>query len=626
MDKSTAAQRLGLSGAVDPVIITRAYGERLGKLQQQLVAANTDQERHQSQVQLAELIEAYEYLSQTGRYARTGSDDDATQARPASPGTSGFNARETSIRLEPGSVLSDRLEIGQLLGHGGMGYVFAARDRLKNENVAIKVLRQDLMFSAAAKERFLAEAKVSCNFSHPNIVNVYDVGVSGGNYYFSMELLKGQTLRQRIEKHHRDRRLFTMAEVNEITRQMVDALRYAHRFIVHRDIKPENIWLEHDGTVKLMDFGIAHANANSDMTQTGMTLGTAYYMAPEQRTAAKEVDWRADQYSLGIVLYELLAGSVPMGASRPLEQLRRDLPKRYARAVMRAIATRPEDRWPSLKELFLELHAQQRKTPWAAAAVAVGVALAAVVGGGLYVYKVRNGTTGSAVGQNLDPNSKQRTGTQGTDEPTTELTGKPPPPTGQTTGGDPVKRVETSTVVDDIKPQTDAVGSNVPNGGGNSAGDVKPQTVKPPTVKPPAVKPDPSGDDPIINTPPRGPSPAQLAAMNTANERRDQCITQCTRDDGECRSINRRSRSECARAAAFGNAAGSNSADCGFYGPDRCQYATDRDACLRGIGQRRNDCLQAGSLIRQRQDCDRAARDADQRCLVQKQECTSNCQ
>jgi hypothetical protein len=390
MDKSTAAARLGLSGAVDPAVITRAYGERLGRLQQQLVAANTDQERHESQVQLAELIEAYEYMSQTGRYARTHGDEEVTQARPATPGGTGFNSRDTSIRLESGAVLSDRLEIGPLLGQGGMGYVFAARDRLKNENVAIKVLRQDLMFSAAAKERFLAEAKVSCNFSHPNIVNVYDVGVSGGNYYFSMELLKGQTLRARMEKFHRDRRLFTMAEVNEITRQMVDALRYAHRFIVHRDIKPENIWLEHDGTVKLMDFGIAHANANSDMTQTGMTLGTAYYMAPEQRTAAKEVDWRADQYSLGIVLYELFAGSVPMGAARPLEQIRRDLPKRYARAVMRAIATRPEDRWPSLKELFAELHIQQRKTPWAVAAVAVGVLLAALVGTGLYVYKARS--------------------------------------------------------------------------------------------------------------------------------------------------------------------------------------------------------------------------------------------
>ena len=386
MNRTTAAARLGLSSVEDAISVTRAYGERLGKLQQQLVAAHNDQERDESQAQLAELIEAYEFLTQTGRCART-QNEDVTHARPAGEAPTQMGPRDTSIPMEPGAVLSDRLEIGPMLGQGGMGNVYAARDRLKNENVAIKVLRQDLMFSAAAKERFLAEAKVSCNFSHPNIVNVYDVGVSGGNYYFSMELLKGQTLRQRIEKHHRDRRLFTAAEVNEITRQLVDALRYAHRYIVHRDIKPENIWLEHDGTVKLMDFGIARAFSNSDMTQTGMTLGTAYYMAPEQRTAAKEVDWRADQYSLGIVLYELMAGTVPMGAARPLEQLRRDVPKRYARALMRAISPRPDDRWPSLEELFAELKLRQHKPMWPTAAALAGLVIATATGAGLYIFR-----------------------------------------------------------------------------------------------------------------------------------------------------------------------------------------------------------------------------------------------
>jgi hypothetical protein len=438
--------------------------------------------------------------------------------------------------------------------------------------------------------------------------------VSGGNYYFSMELLKGQTLRQRMEKYHRDRRLFTMAEVNEITRQMVDALRYAHRFIVHRDIKPENIWLEHDGTVKLMDFGIAHANANSDMTQTGMTLGTAYYMAPEQRTAAKEVDWRADQYSLGIVLYELLAGSVPMGAARPLEQIRRDLPRRYARAVMRAIATRPDDRWPSLNELFAELHVQQRRTPWAVPAVAVGVLLAALVGAGVYVYKVRSDANAQAQQvkpQVLDPGSNKPK--------------DPVRPTPQGSGGD----VGDLSASNDVKPpqndagqqgggSNDAGGSNLPaDVGGGTTPNVKPPTVKPATAKPQPV------EEPL-NTPALGPSPAQMAAMVAATQRREQCVQQCARDDGECRSINRRSRSECARAAAFGTAF-NNSADCGFYGADRCQYATDREACLRRMGERRNDCVQGGGLIRQRQDCDRAARDADQRCLIQKQECTASC-
>ena len=224
-------------------------------------------------------------------------------------------------------MLSSRLEIGALLGQGGMGNVYAARDRLKDEDVAIKVLRQDLLFSTAAKERFLAEAKVSCSLSHPNIVRVYDVGVSGSYYYFSMERLKGHNLRHRIEAYERENRQFGIDEVTDIARQLIDALRYAHRYIVHRDIKPENIWLAEDGTVKLMDFGIARAYSSSHMTQTGMTLGTAYYMAPEQRVAAKDVDWRADQYALGVVLYELLSGTLPTGAVKPLETERRDLPK-----------------------------------------------------------------------------------------------------------------------------------------------------------------------------------------------------------------------------------------------------------------------------------------------------------
>src|SRR4029453_14848388 len=133
-----------------------------------------------------------------------------------------------------------------------------------------------------------------------------------------------------------------------------------------RDIKPENIWLADDGTVKLMDFGIARAYSSVHMTQTGMTLGTAYYMAPEQRVAAKDVDWRADQYALGVVLYELLSGQLPTGAVKPLETERRDLPKRYARALMRAMSPKPDDRFPALADLLTEMEGSERK-------VAVGI-------------------------------------------------------------------------------------------------------------------------------------------------------------------------------------------------------------------------------------------------------------
>jgi len=259
------------------------------------------------------------------------------------------------IRMEPGAVIADRLEIGELLGEGGMGCVYAARDRLKGEDVAIKVLHHDLQFSSAAKGRFLAEAKVSCSLSHPNIVRVHDVGISSGIYYLSMERLKGHTLRHQIEQYRKKNRAFRLAEVTDIAHQLIDALDYAHRYIMHRDIKPENIWLAEDGTVKLMDFGIARASNDSQMTKTGVTLGTAYYMSPEQRIGSKKVDWRTDQYALGVVLYELLAGTLPTGAVQPIDTIRRDLPKRYAKALMRAMSTSPRKRFRSYDDMLVEM-------------------------------------------------------------------------------------------------------------------------------------------------------------------------------------------------------------------------------------------------------------------------------
>jgi serine/threonine protein kinase len=282
------------------------------------------------------------------------------------------------IRMEPGAVIADRLEIGALLGEGGMGCVYAARDRLKGEDVAIKVLHHDLQFSSAAKERFLAEAKVSCSLSHPNIVRVHDVGISSGIYYLSMERLKGHTLRHQIELYRKKNRAFRIAEVTDIAHQLIDALDYAHRYIMHRDIKPENIWLAEDGTVKLMDFGIARASSDSKMTKTGVTLGTAYYMSPEQRIGSKKVDWRTDQYALGVVLYELLAGTLPTGAVQPIDTIRRDLPKRYAKALMRAMATSPRKRFRSYDDMVAEMQLPRSKPfRFAASWVLVGAGLGA---------------------------------------------------------------------------------------------------------------------------------------------------------------------------------------------------------------------------------------------------------
>lgn len=375
MNKEAALAILGLCGDENRASVTRTYGERLAFVQEQLVSAQSEAERNAHGAKLAELSQAYELVTGTGRYAN--SNEAATTVMRSGTALLPPPSGSAFVRMETGAVIADRLEIGGLLGEGGMGRVYAARDRLKGEDVAIKVLRQDLQFSIAAKDRFLAEAKVSCNLSHPNIVRVHDVGSSGGTYYLSMERLKGHTLRQQMDQYRKKNRAFRIAEVTDIAHQLIDALRYAHRYIIHRDIKPENIWLAEDGTVKLMDFGIARAYSNSQMTQTGMMLGTAYYMSPEQRAGSKKIDWRTDQYALGVVLYELFTGTLPTGAVQPIEEIRRDLPKRYADALMRAMAPLPKKRFQSFNEMLAQIQVPRSKPFRFARLVLIGAALAA---------------------------------------------------------------------------------------------------------------------------------------------------------------------------------------------------------------------------------------------------------
>jgi serine/threonine protein kinase len=298
---------------------------------------------------------------------------DATQLR----GIAALTTNQNVAAVARGTVIADRHEVRELLGNGGMGVVYGAHDRIRGEDIALKVLNPQLLTSASATERFLAEAKISCKLSHPNIVRVFDVGAWSNHYYFTMERLRGQSLRQLIVERAASQEPLDVDEVMRIGAQLLDALDYAHRYIVHRDLKPENVWLEHDGTIKLMDFGIARVATQVDMTMTGVTLGTANYMAPEQRANAKKVDWRADQYALGIILYELLVGTVPMGSAAPPHALRKDVPRKLSQAVMRAMATRPEQRFQSLAELRAEI-----TTPGGIGARRAGIwsGLAAIVG------------------------------------------------------------------------------------------------------------------------------------------------------------------------------------------------------------------------------------------------------
>ena len=261
-------------------------------------------------------------------------------------------------QLQHGSVLAGRYEVRACIGIGGMGAVYRCFDRNRNEEIAIKVLLPHLLSHPRARERLIAEAKLASSLSHPNIVNVFDVQRDGASDFLTMELLQGNTLRSQVQERKAARKPFTVEEALTVAQSIGAALEYAHKRTVHRDLKPENVWIERDGTVKLMDFGIAQLISNSQMTQTTTAMGTAYYMAPEQLRGVKDVDGRADQYALGVLLYELLSGDVPAGRIQSLNLVNKAVPRGMAAAVDRALESQRERRFNRVAEFVHALTAK----------------------------------------------------------------------------------------------------------------------------------------------------------------------------------------------------------------------------------------------------------------------------
>src|SRR5215467_8091780 len=207
------------------------------------------------------------------------------------------------------AVLSDHYRIDRELGQGGMATVYLAEDLRHDRKVAIKVLRPELA-AVIGVERFLREIKTIATQQHPHILGLIDSGEVQGSAYYVMPFVEGESLRDR---RNREKQL-PIPDAVRITSEVASALDYAHRHgVIHRDIKPENILL-HDGQAQVADFGIAlavsHAGGNR-MTETGLSLGTPGYMSPEQATGDRQLDARSDVYSLGCMLYEMLAGEPP---------------------------------------------------------------------------------------------------------------------------------------------------------------------------------------------------------------------------------------------------------------------------------------------------------------------------
>jgi CheY-like chemotaxis protein len=224
--------------------------------------------------------------------------------------------------LVTGAVLGGRYEIETLLGAGGMGVVYRALDRELGERVALKIVRRELLNDETARARFREEIRLARRISHRNVVRTHDLGESDGNWFVTMECVEGVTLRRLLDS----RGALAESAVVALGTQLARALEVAHSSgVVHRDIKPQNLLLSGDGTLKVMDFGIARvAEGATTLTQTGVVVGTPAYMAPEQ-LLGEEIDPRADLYSAGIVLYECLTARLPFTGTNPLAQIARML-------------------------------------------------------------------------------------------------------------------------------------------------------------------------------------------------------------------------------------------------------------------------------------------------------------
>lgn len=264
-----------------------------------------------------------------------------------------------------GQKINDRYEIIKTIGEGGMANVYLAKDTILDRDVAIKVLRGDLASDEKFVRRFQREALSASSLSHPNIVEIYDVGEDDGNYYIVMEYVPGKNLKQVLKK----RGNLTVSEVIDIMLQITSAMGLAHdSLIIHRDLKPQNILMMDDGGVKITDFGIAMALNATQLTQTNSAMGSVHYFPPEQ-ASGKGSTLKSDVYSLGIMMYELLTGYLPFRGDNaveialkhlkePIPSIRSEfpnIPQSVENIIIKATAKNPKNRYNNANEMHEDL-------------------------------------------------------------------------------------------------------------------------------------------------------------------------------------------------------------------------------------------------------------------------------
>ena len=267
--------------------------------------------------------------------------------------------------ITKGQKINDRYEIIRSIGEGGMANVYLGYDTILDRNVAIKILRGDLSNDEKFVRRFQREALSASSLAHPNIVEMYDVGEDDGTYYIVMEYVEGKTLKQLLKK----RGTLTLSEAIDIMSQLTDGMAHAHdSYIIHRDLKPQNIMIKDDGQIKITDFGIAMALNATQLTQTNSVMGSVHYLPPEQ-ASGKGCTIKSDIYSMGIIFYELLSGSLPFRGENaveialkhmrePLPSLREEhpeIPQSIENIIRKATAKNPKNRYETAREMHEDL-------------------------------------------------------------------------------------------------------------------------------------------------------------------------------------------------------------------------------------------------------------------------------
>ena len=260
-----------------------------------------------------------------------------------------------------GQKINDRYQIVRMIGEGGMANVYLAYDTILDRNVAVKILRGDLSGDEKFVRRFQREAISASSLSHPNIVEMYDVGEDDGKYFIVMEYVDGKTLKSLVKK----RGALTLPEVMDIMKQLTSAIACAHdSYIIHRDIKPQNVMILEDGRVKITDFGIAMALNSHELTQTNSVMGSVHYLPPEQANGTGSTI-KSDIYSLGILMYELLTGKLPFKGENAVEiaikqmkepipsvrSLNSEIPQSVENIILKACAKNPKNRYENIGEM-----------------------------------------------------------------------------------------------------------------------------------------------------------------------------------------------------------------------------------------------------------------------------------